>query len=86
LQAAIAASKAETVMRPMATSTRTISAVERENIHLFSRLLDAADSAVVKDDPEMVRMAGEMRAIRLRIEEALLASNLNRTDKGMSFG
>jgi hypothetical protein len=57
--------------------------VERENIHLFSRLLDAADPASVKDDPEMVRMAGEMKSIRLRIEEAMLASNLGRTDKGI---
>lgn len=74
MQAAIAASKR--------AKPSTMTAVERENIHLFTRLVEAGASEV-RSDREMVRMANEMRTLRLRIEESMLSSPvLDRTEKG----
>lgn len=58
--------------------------MERENIHLFSKLVHASAPLVSVDD-DLRRLWEEMRRVKLRIEQALLVDDIDRMERGTLY-
>ena len=87
MQAAIEASKQQSVNIQPSTQPpqrKVVSSVERENIHLFTKLVHASGPHYHLD-ADMQRLWEEMRAVKLRIEQSLLVGgdSMDRMERGI---
>ena len=74
------------VLSPKMPPPRTITPIERENVHLFARLIDSYPPGTVlrregPENEELFRLALDMRGLLYRVGEALTALEASDGDR-----